>query len=355
MSRRGYLDWLRGAAVLLMIEAHTIDAWTLPADRDGWPYRVALIMGGFAAPAFLFLAGVALALAAASGERRGATLEEVAAMARRRGWQIFGLAFLFRLQAFLISGGRFPQSLLKVDILNIMGLAMVMAGAAWALVHDRRARAVTFIVASAAFVLMGPALSGASWPGLLPEWLEMYLRSIPGRTSFSLFPWPAYLFVGAAIGSWLATAHGAVESRINTRLGQFGLLLAAGGGLGTLLPPFAGQPTPMAIAPSVVCIRLGLVMLAVPIAHAWHARRELAWSPVREFGVASLFVYWVHVEMAYGRPSKAIHEALSFWQAAAATLALMVALYGLVRLKPVAGSWLSALGSRPAQSLKPGA
>ena len=74
MSRRGYLDWLRGAAVLLMIEAHTMDAWTLPSDRDGWPYRVAIVLGGFAAPAFLFLAGVALALAAASRERRGATL-----------------------------------------------------------------------------------------------------------------------------------------------------------------------------------------------------------------------------------------------------------------------------------------
>src|SRR5688572_2139823 len=182
MSRRGYLDWLRGAAVLLMIEAHTMDAWTLPADRDGWPYRVAILMGGFAAPAFLFLAGVALALAAASRERRGATLKEVAAMARRRGWQIFGLAFLFRLQAFLISGGRFPQSLLKVDILNIMGLAMVMAGVAWALVPQRRARAWSLIIAAAAFILVGPALRGASWPGALPEWLEMYVRSIPGRT-----------------------------------------------------------------------------------------------------------------------------------------------------------------------------
>ena len=251
MSRRGYLDWLRGAAVLLMIEAHTMDAWTLPADRDGWPYRVAIIMGGFAAPAFLFLAGVALALAAASRERRGATLKEVAAMARRRGWQIFGLAFLFRLQAFLISGGRFPQSLLKVDILNIMGLAMVMAGAAWALVPDRRARAVSLIAASAVFVLMAPACAAPPGPERLPEWLEMYLRSIPGRTSFSLFPWPAYLFVGAAIGSWLATADAAVESRISRRLGQFGVLLAAGGAAGHAVaavcrPAELGWPSPRA-------------------------------------------------------------------------------------------------------------
>ena len=27
-SRRGYIDWLRGISVLIMIEAHTLDAWT---------------------------------------------------------------------------------------------------------------------------------------------------------------------------------------------------------------------------------------------------------------------------------------------------------------------------------------
>ena len=28
MNRRGYIDWLRGISVLIMIEAHTLDAWT---------------------------------------------------------------------------------------------------------------------------------------------------------------------------------------------------------------------------------------------------------------------------------------------------------------------------------------
>ena len=163
MTRKGYLDWLRGVATLLMIEAHTMDAWTLPSERDGWPYRAAIVLGGFAAPAFMCLAGVALALAAVSRERRGKTVAEVAALARRRGWQIFGLAFLFRLQALLISGGRFPQSLLKVDILNVMGLAMVLAGAVWALVPDRRARALCLLAAAVPIVLLAPPLTGAAW------------------------------------------------------------------------------------------------------------------------------------------------------------------------------------------------
>src|SRR4051794_14535865 len=103
-----------------MIEAHTIDAWTRASDRGSKPFQWALILGGFGAPVFLFLAGVALSLAAGSRLRRGALPAEVAARARRRAWQIFGLAFLFRLQSWLISGGAFPGALLKVDILNVM-------------------------------------------------------------------------------------------------------------------------------------------------------------------------------------------------------------------------------------------
>ena len=56
--RREYLDWLRGVAVLIMIEAHALDAWTRPADRGSAVYEWAVIVGGMGAPLFLLLAGV---------------------------------------------------------------------------------------------------------------------------------------------------------------------------------------------------------------------------------------------------------------------------------------------------------
>ena len=123
---------LRGVAVLIMVEAHLFDAWVRMLDRSEPSYRWAILVGGFSAPMFLFLAGVAMALAIGSRTRKGLSAPASAAIARRRGWQILGLAFLFRLQSFIISGGPFPQTLLKVDILNIMGLSMVLAAVLWA-------------------------------------------------------------------------------------------------------------------------------------------------------------------------------------------------------------------------------
>ena len=77
MSRRAYLDWLRGVAVLIMIEAHTLDSWTREAERVRDDYKWSIVVGGFGAPIFLFLAGVALArggLAPRQGHERGGSL-----------------------------------------------------------------------------------------------------------------------------------------------------------------------------------------------------------------------------------------------------------------------------------------
>ena len=69
--RLGYLDWLRGWAVLIMIEAHLFDAWTRPEDKAREAYGLLMVLGGMGAPGFLFLAGAGVALAAAAQMHRG--------------------------------------------------------------------------------------------------------------------------------------------------------------------------------------------------------------------------------------------------------------------------------------------
>ena len=59
----------------------------------------------------------------------------------RRGLWIFGLAFLFRVQAWVL-GWAPPRTLLKVDILNIMGPSIAAAAALWGAFRSTRARVV---------------------------------------------------------------------------------------------------------------------------------------------------------------------------------------------------------------------
>ena len=115
-ARRTYLDVLRGVAVLIMIEAHVIDSWTRETDRHSRAFGESLILGGFGAPLFLFLAGVGVAMSAGSKSRRLAGDDRAAAaIVARRGLQIFGLAFIFRFQSFVLSNAP-AWTLLKVDI-----------------------------------------------------------------------------------------------------------------------------------------------------------------------------------------------------------------------------------------------
>ena len=160
-GRRQYLDWLRGVGVLVMIQGHVVDSWTQAADRASPAYGWIMLVGGLGgAPVFLFLAGVALALAAGARIRSGRTEAEAAALARTRGWQIFALAFLFRLQSWIISGGEPERTLLKVDILNIMGPSIVLAATLWGLFRTSRARIIAFGVATVAIVLLMAGAAG---------------------------------------------------------------------------------------------------------------------------------------------------------------------------------------------------
>src|SRR5919199_5202695 len=103
-GRRTYLDVLRGVAVLAMIEAHVIDSWTRVADRDSAAFGWSLILGGFGAPLFLFLAGVTVPLSAASKARRIGDDRAATRAVARRGGENPLLAFLFRFQALVLSG-----------------------------------------------------------------------------------------------------------------------------------------------------------------------------------------------------------------------------------------------------------
>jgi uncharacterized membrane protein len=333
VSRRGYLDWLRGVAVLIMVEAHLFDAWVRVVDRSEPPYRWAIVIGGFSAPLFLFLAGVALALAIGARQRKGLTASEAAAMARRRGWQILGLAFLFRLQSFIISGGPFPQTLLKVDILNVMGLSMLLAALLWGLGSRDVWRAVLLTVVALIFAVVTPLIRSASFVSEMPYPIQWYFRAVPGSGAFTLFPWVGFVLLGAVAGLWLDRTRTAPDERhAIVRMAIAGPMIALAGYLATYLPAVYSSTSFWTGSPTYFFVRLGVLLTAIPIAYVWSARIR-GWSPLRDFGLASLFVYWIHVEMVYGVVSLWLHRSLTFEQAVLSYLAFCVFLFALVKLK----------------------
>jgi uncharacterized membrane protein len=331
-SRLSYLDWLRGLAVLIMIEAHTFDAWTGVADRQRSGYANAMILGGFGAPLFLFLAGIGVALSAASKARRGTT-EAAARAVQRRGWQILGLAFLFRLQAYVFGGGGAIESLLKVDILNIMGLSMVGAAALWGTTTTTGSRLATFAAAALATSLVTPIVRSAGWLDWLPDPVEWYLRPAAGRTNFTLLPWAGFVFAGALIGV-LIDACRANQWPLIRWAGPAGAALAALSYAASFRPSIYANSSFWTTAPTFFLLRVGILVAGLALAYVWAERlsRE-GWSPMEEFGRSSLFVYWVHVELVYGIPTAWLRRQLSLEQAALAYAIFTLLMFALVLVK----------------------
>lgn len=336
--RQAYLDWVRGLAVLIMIEAHVLDSWTLTTDRTRPLFGYAMVVGGFGAPMFLFLAGIAVILSAESKFRKTGDFAASWRAAQWRGWQIFGLAFLFRAQSYLLSGATNAIGLLKVDILNIMGPAIAMAAAAGRMTQRKGARCALFAAGAAAISLLTPIVRATPWLAWLPDPVEWYFRPTPGRTNFTLFPWAGFVFAGAALGVVL---HG---DRPPDRARRLQLALAVGGGLlvwlayeASFRPSIYARSDFWTSSPSFFALRVGLLVLVLPLAYLWEHlpfRRKLsAWSPLEDMGRASLFVYWIHVEMVYGFFSRPIRRSLSLEGALVAYVLFTLFLLGLVRLK----------------------
>lgn len=352
-GRRVYLDWARGLAVLLMIEWHTVDAWTRAADRHSAAFRQALVLGGFAAPLFLWLAGLGVAMSAArlarTTDHRGAIVRPIC----RRGLEIFILAFLFRVQAFIVTPGSYPVTIFRVDILNVMGLAIVAAGLLWAVGGSTRARLMWYAAAAAGIALLTPVVQKAAIVDALPLWFQWYLKPAGDLTAFNIFPWAGFVFAGAACGVILATTDNTpAERRAQIAFAAAGLVLVALGQYLSTRPSIYEHSEFWTSSPAWFAIRVGVVMAAVAVVHAvaelasyWN----LASRSLERFGRSSLFVYWIHVELVYGYATWPLHGRLPLWGTVIACTAFSLLMYRAVVFRDrLVANWRTRPRARPA-------
>lgn len=312
-----------------MVLAHATDAWTRPDDRQRDLYGYTVFVAGFAAPLFLFLAGLTLTLAA-SARARAVGHAAAASQARWRALQIFALAFVFRLQSQLLGWGPWAN-FFKVDILNVMGLAMLAAAALWSLSTNRSIRILLFAMATGLVAMTTPLVRDAAALAQLPDVIEAYIRPLAGRTTFAIFPWAAFLLGGTIAGELIVASKSEWEER---RL-QLGFLAAGVIGFGaaywlSFRPSIYPNSNFWTSSPTFFFIRLGLNTFLLPL--AWSIERHAS-VVITTLGKSSLFVYWVHVEMVYGVTGRPLMRLLPIELSLLATVTLCGLLYLMVLWK----------------------
>ena len=318
-----------------MVMTHVTDSWTRDADKHSEPYFTLLFVGGLASSLFLFLAGAASAMSAASKGRRVGSHRTGAAMARRRGWEIFVLGLVFRVQA-LILGFAPIMNVFKVDMLNTMGLSIVAASVVWQFVPERRTRLAAFALLTTAVTMITPIVRAVGWLTPLPDPLEAYLRPAGPYAAFPLFPWAGFLFAGVLVGDLIDAVRESPRRHVALHAG---IALVASSGVwlawrASFLPAIFRTASFWHDSPTFFFIRLGVVALTVPA--AWIIERTIpsvVLQPLVTLGRSSLFVYWIHIEMVYGVIAEPIKGQLPLWASLIGTALLTWILYGLVLLK----------------------
>ena len=329
-----------------MIEAHTLDAWTRVAARRTLAFRDAMLLGGFAAPLFLWLAGVSLVLSAASVARREGSRAAAVDAICRRGLEVFVLAFLFRLQSFVVTPGGHPVSLFRVDILNIMGPSIAAAGLVWGLCRTTGGLVASYATIAAAVAMLTPIVRASALVNELPTWVQWYLRPAGDVTTFTALPWAGFVFAGAAVGAWLASIREtASERRLHLWLAGAGAALVAAGFYAATLPAMYRDSSFWTSSPTYFAIRVGILMVTLAAIYALAhlaERHGMELRPLARFGRNSLFVYWIHVELVYGYLSWPLHGRLPLWGTFVAYTLFTTLMYHAIILKDRIIRWWSS-------------
>jgi uncharacterized membrane protein len=371
--RLAYIDWMRGLACVLMFQTHCYNSWLTPDAKKSALYAWSQLGGTLPAPLFIFLSGISFALVTQKLREKGAAPGAIAKTTILRGVEIFGLGLLFRLQEFLLGYRWVPWTdLLRVDVLNILGLGMMlMGGLCWltaprtqALAQARdlaasRDRAVFGSLATAALIsLVTPLLWTTTRLSWLPWPLESYINGVhvfgkPQAWLFPLFPWSAFAFAGLAIGFVLFSD--VAKHKEGTMFAGLGVAGVLAGALSVLFDTGPLRLYSSAIydywhtSPNFFLMRCGVLLAILSLTYSWcrWGLGQKGFSPIAQLGKTSLLVYWVHIEFVYGRFSILPKGQCGIVKTTAGLLAIFLSMLAL-------SIWRTRWKKRSAKALRPG-
>jgi uncharacterized membrane protein len=289
-----WLDLLRGAAVLVMIETHVVNTFLAVSLREAGWFAVLNYINGLVAPSFLFIAGYVQGL-----ERRKSPGKPINYV--RRSWRLLGIGLLGYAMHFPVAEvahRRWDEALRigsQVDVLQCLALGLgLLLAVGWltdrlgAKQKSEEARAkestrfpsVVWALGVAAMavgtVFAAPHVQGwVQGPVALRAWVNASSGSL-----FPLFPWIGFVFLGGLMGAcperpWLQRVAG-----------MAGLTVLA----------WAFRDTQFSAVGPVFFLERAIWVLALAAFCEWNTHRPMP-SAVLYAGKHSLKFYAVHLAL----------------------------------------------------------
>jgi len=305
--RYGFVDRLRGLALVVMIETHVVNAYLPDGSRQGPFFYWLAFINGLVAPSFLFASGYSLVL---QGSRHwNDWLHFRAPFWRhlRRLCFILILGYLIHAQHLRLSqylNSKDPEiwrRALQVDILQCIVASLLVVHVLILTVRTRARLAYAAGALAVAISLATPSVWALDLARRLPLAFALFLN--PGGISlFPIFPWAAFLLAGSSASClFLSSVEAGTVPRFMRRLAIAGAGLIGFGLVGRLIPfSLPGYQDFFLTSPLYLAVRLGSVLLL--LAALWQIERTGVWFPrnVVTAGQESLLVYGLHLVVIFG-------------------------------------------------------
>jgi len=336
-QRIGFVDLLRGWAVVFMIETHVFNALLLPAFRKETFFVNLTFINGLVAPSFTFCAGFALAITLQRKWDDYINLQYPFWRYLLRLFFILVVAYTLHLPSFSLTTMLHPermhnwQSFFQSDILHVISLTLLAAVLLVIIVRKRIVYDYAIGVIALFLIFFAPFFREMNFQEL-PIWVRPYL-SAHYKSQFPVFPWSAFLLSGVLIGSWiLKHLNDPKKIRMYVMVAALATVLIS---IGVEALPFYLYPNHSfwSASPEFFFVRLGLVCFL--LASCWfieYVPAGIFRKAIALFGTESLLVYVVHLLIVYGHSYqwsliRAYGKTFNYFECFVTTVALIVAMY----------------------------
>jgi uncharacterized membrane protein len=305
--RYGFIDLLRGFAIVVMVETHVVNAYLPLAWKKGFGFFFWLaFINGLVAPTFLFATGFSLILQSKHQWENWLHLRRPFWLQMRRIGFITLVAYYTHLQWFGVrwyqrswNDAKMWDRTFQSDILQCIVVSLLALLAIILLFRKRKLLPWVTGPLALGIALSTPWIWSINFRDKLPLPIALIVNP-HGVSIFPIFPWMSCVLAGAfAAHFFIKAADGGKIARYMQVTAILGAGMIAAGLLLRSVPyTLPGVVDFYTTSPLYLMIRLGSVLLICAVLYKYESRAKWM-QPVQVAGQESLLVYGVHLWIIY--------------------------------------------------------
>ena len=200
-KRLYFIDAVRAFAILMMLQGHFVDALLLPEYRDNsyMAYDIWSYMRGNTAPVFFTISGLIFTYLLLKAKEKG-NLNQRIKKGINRGLMLIVIGYALRIPFFEWINGHFPMRFFKVDVLQCIGLSLILIVVFFLLSLKKAYLFSALMLCFGLVIFMTEPLYRDLQIDNLPIPISNYLTKSNGSL-FPIVPWFGFM----AWGAFLAT------------------------------------------------------------------------------------------------------------------------------------------------------